>query len=162
MFEIRLRKESFKFSSAHFTVFSARKAERLHGHNYYVTAVCRFDKLNEQAMACDFQPLKEAIQSECDRLDEFVLLPEKSPHVKISSRKKEIEALFASRRYVFPADDVRLLPLINVSCEALADHLCSRLAEKWKKLPRLREILVEVEETRGQSAAAARALGRKK
>jgi 6-pyruvoyltetrahydropterin/6-carboxytetrahydropterin synthase len=31
-------KESHKFSAAHFTIFSATERERLHGHNYSVSA----------------------------------------------------------------------------------------------------------------------------
>ena len=31
-------KESHKFSAAHYTIFSATERERLHGHNYSVSA----------------------------------------------------------------------------------------------------------------------------
>ena len=32
-------KESHKFSAAHYTIFSATERERLHGHNYSVSAL---------------------------------------------------------------------------------------------------------------------------
>ena len=37
-FSIRLAKEDFKFSVAHFTIFGPGHAEPLHGHNYNVAA----------------------------------------------------------------------------------------------------------------------------
>nr|HPI41863.1 6-carboxytetrahydropterin synthase [Pseudobdellovibrionaceae bacterium] len=36
IFSLKLSKDEFKFSSAHFLIFNDHQAERLHGHNYQV------------------------------------------------------------------------------------------------------------------------------
>ncbi|MDC0574224.1 6-carboxytetrahydropterin synthase, partial [Luminiphilus sp.] len=35
---LHINKQAHKFSAAHFTIFSATDRERLHGHNYGVSA----------------------------------------------------------------------------------------------------------------------------
>ena len=83
-FRIRLEKESIKFSCSHFTIFGPDKAEALHGHNYYVTAEFGLRELDETlGMAFDFNLLKPLLKQEADRLDEHILVPNRSPFLKI-------------------------------------------------------------------------------
>ncbi len=154
-FTIHLAKESFKFSSTHFTIFSATEAEKLHGHNYQVKCDIEIDQLDSQiGMAFDFNLIKPEIKSLCDEIDEHILIATKSPFLKITRSHDSIEMTYNQRRYVFPKDDCRELALVNITSEELARYFCeklwSRLLEK-KQAPQFKSLQVSVEETRGQS-----------
>lgn len=147
---LRLAKEDFKFSVAHFTLFSAERAEPLHGHNYRMSVEVEGDGLDESGLVADTDALKAAIRAVCAELDDRVLLPERSPWLRLDRTGSGLECRFAGRRYLFPEDEVLLLPLINVSMELLArwvwDELAPHLAGR-----NLARLAVEVEETSGQS-----------
>lgn len=150
---IHLQKEPFKFSCSHFTIFSSTKSERLHGHNYYVGVDIAVDKLHpELGLAFDFNDVKPAIKEVCDSLDELILIPQQSTHLKIAQSADAIDVNLGNKHYAFPKEDVRLLPLRNVTAEELARYISERLIshESFKKLS-LKVISVTVEETHGQS-----------
>ncbi len=152
-FELNLAKENFKFSGTHFTVLGPGISERLHGHNYYVQVKVRLDNLDPVlGMAFDFNELKPVVRGLCEELDEHVLLPQKSPHLKIRKTGRQIEIDFADKHYSFPQEDVRELPLVNITSEELARHLALRISEKTSGM-NFNELTVQVEETRGQGAA---------
>ena len=154
MFTIRLAKDNFKFSAAHFTIFNAHQGERLHGHNYYVAAALTFAQLHPQnEMTADFHSLKAVITEECKNLDEYVLLPENSPHLRIETQKTQIQVTFHEKKYLFPREDVLLLPLLNITSEALAKYLAGRLQTRLAATLNLEKIEVTLEETRGQGAS---------
>ena len=155
-FTIRLRKESFKFSGSHFTIFSETTAERLHGHNYYVAVDIAVDDISEPlGIAFDFNDVKPTIKHLCDELDEYVLIPESSPNLKIKTSAREVEVVFAKKRYVFPIEDVRLLPLVNLTTEELARYfaveLRGRLSDILSKNRTIRKLAVSIKETQGQT-----------
>lgn len=149
-----LKKENFKFSASHFTIFSSDHAEALHGHNYQVMVRLEFDSVDAQTeMKADFKSLKEKIKVACETLDEKILVPEKSPFLKISESphyKKHIQVEYNNRFYCFPTDEVMLLPLANITSEALARHLWTTLSTAFKK--DFKKVVVAVKETAGQSA----------
>lgn len=128
-FVVRLRKESFKFSGSHFTIFSETSAERLHGHNYYVAVDLYVKEISKDlGLAFDFNEIKPSIKKVCDMFDEYVLVPESSPFLKvIKSKSGEVEVTFAKKRYLFPADDVKLLPIANVTSEEMARYFSVEL-----------------------------------
>jgi 6-pyruvoyltetrahydropterin/6-carboxytetrahydropterin synthase len=154
-FTIHLAKESFKFSSTHFTIFSATEAEKLHGHNYQVKCDIEIDHIDSQiGMAFDFNLIKPEIKSLCDEIDEHILIATKSPFLKINRSLDSIEMTYNQRRYVFPKDDCRELELVNITSEELARYFCeklwTRLLQK-KEAPKFRSLQISIEETRGQS-----------
>ena len=166
-FVIHLAKESFKFSSTHFTIFSETKAEKLHGHNYQVKCDIEIDQMDSKiGMAFDFNLLKPEIKALCDEIDEHILIASKSPFLKIKhlqgpknsqdpqNSQDSIEVSFAHRRYVFPKEDCKELALVNITSEELARYFCeslwTRLLEK-KLLPKFKSLQISIEETRGQS-----------
>ena len=154
MFTIKLCKDNFKFSAAHFTIFDAQRGERLHGHNYYVAVTLTFSQLQPQsAMTADFHALKSVIAEECELLDEYVLVPKISPHLRVSEANTQVHITFHQKQYTFPGEDVRLLPLQNITSEALAKYLADRLQIRFAGTINLREMEVTIEETRGQSAS---------
>lgn len=152
MYVIHLAKEPFKFSCSHFTILSETHAERLHGHNYQLRVDIDVAQTDAKlGMAFDFNAVKPLIRALCDELDERILLPENSPFLKLKTDGGSVEAVFGKKRYVFPKEDVLILPLANISSEELARHLCERLLTGMKPLPHWTRLQVNVEETRGQS-----------
>ena len=77
-FVLRLGKEDFKFSVAHFTVFSDRIAEDLHGHNYRVRVEIAGNGTDAHGLLMDLRGVKAEIRRLCAELDSKTLLPERS------------------------------------------------------------------------------------
>lgn len=150
-FTLNFGKESYKFSCTHFTVFDAQTAERMHGHNYRIQVSVSFPSINEEnGMAVDFNVVKPRIRELCDTLDERILIPLNNPFLAISENENELEVRFGKKRYVLPREDVRLLPLANITCEELSRHMAQALLPL---LPQnLTALAVTIEETHGQSA----------
>lgn len=151
-YRIALEKEDFKFSAAHFTLFPDRDAELLHGHNYRVRVEVAGSTLDELGLLVDLDAAKRKIRALCAALDSRMLLPEPGGQLGLERREKEVEVRWRERRYLFPAEDVVFLPMVNVSIELLAEHLWQALAAEFRAEERaaLEELEVAVEETAGQ------------
>jgi 6-pyruvoyltetrahydropterin/6-carboxytetrahydropterin synthase len=150
-FTLRLAKPDFKFAAAHFTWFADGSAERLHGHNYRVSAELAAARLGADGMLVEARIAKDEIRRLCAALDERVLLPEPSARVAIEPHGDALAVRVAGRSYALPASDVVRLPLPNVTVEGLALHLFAELARALAGLP-LEALAVEVAESDGQSA----------
>ncbi len=168
---MHLAKETFKFSSTHFTVFSATEAELLHGHNYQGAVECSFEKLDEFGMGFEFNRLKPHIKVLTEAWDERVLIPSACPHLRVNSETVRDEAHvvvdFMNRSYRFPKADVVMLDAVNVTSEELARIFARSLAGLWRAAlsnddladtakslaTRIQSLEITVEETRGQRAS---------
>jgi 6-pyruvoyltetrahydropterin/6-carboxytetrahydropterin synthase len=156
-FRIKLEKESFKFSGSHFTVFGPDRAERLHGHNYYVRLELTISDLDQKlGMAFDFNIIKPIMREITSNLDEYILLPQHSPFVSLTKTGSSIEVLFSGKRYSLPESDVKVLPVVNITTEELARFIAKELEARIKSLTppirHLQRLSVGVEETRGQAS----------
>jgi len=138
------------FSAAHFSVVGGR-AERLHGHNFRVQLRATGTVAADGTLV-DFAVLKRALREECADLDERTLLPTESDRVQVRQDGDTVAATEGARRFVFPLEDVRLLPIANTTCEALAAYLLAEVRRRLGALPVRLELTVE--ETPGQSATA--------
>jgi 6-pyruvoyltetrahydropterin/6-carboxytetrahydropterin synthase len=149
-FVLRLGKEDFKFSVAHFTVFSDQIAEELHGHNYRVRVEIAGPGIDDLGLLFDLRDLKAEIRRLCAELDSKTLVPQYSPLVRVSTVEGGFEIRYGDRLYRLPEADVKRLPIRNTSIEELA-------AWFWRMLrptllgSSIDELRVEVEETAGQS-----------
>jgi len=151
---LKLAKEDFKFSAAHFTVFGPDEAEPLHGHNYRVTVEVTGSALDELEFLLPLAAVKREIRAECAALDEKTLLPANCPHVRLVRRSGTVTAILGARRYTFPEPDVLLLPLANVTVEGLARLLWRRLRRRLGAFrDRIDVLEVSVFETWGQGAS---------
>lgn len=157
-FRLCLAKEDFKFSVAHFTVFSPRQAELLHGHNYRVAVELAGQRVGELGLLADIDRVKGEVRRLCRELDSRTLLPTACPLVAWERRDGAIEVAYRDRRYSIPEADVLLLPLANSSMELLARYLWERLAPHLADSA-VEELAVSVEEAAGQRAVYERALG---
>lgn len=154
MYRFRLAKENFKFSCTHFTIFGPQSAERMHGHNYLVSYEFTCDAIKEDlGLAFDFNEFKPLLKQACDELDETILIPSHSPYLTIENQGEEVEVRFNKKRYVLPKEDVRLLPIANISIEALASYIHSQLIKKIKPEWKIIKLAVSIQETAGQSVS---------
>ncbi len=154
---LKLAKEDFKFAAAHFTLFPDAPAERLHGHNYRVRIELVGNEIAPSGLLLPVAAVKAEIRRVCEQLDERTLIPEKSPALEIRREGGAILVALGKRQYRLPADEVRLLPLPNVTIELLAEHLWQSLAGSLAGGP-IHELCVEVEESAGQSCSYRNAL----
>jgi len=132
-------KEAHKFSAAHYTIFSASDRERLHGHNYSVSARI-VAEMGDNGFSADYNVYKRKLAALCEPLDEYMLVAADSPYQSIEMTEDEVWVVFDGRTLKFPADETRLLPIANVTVEALAHYLLEKLIQDSED-----HALVEVE-----------------
>ena len=150
---IRLEKEDFKFSCAHFLIFPDGSKERLHGHNYRVSVEIE-GPMGPGGLVLDFKQVKPLIRALCDELDELWILPGEHPELKIDARPDgHTEVTYRASRYLAPTTDVVVLPITNTSVENLAAWFGARLRERLAEAvgpEMITGLVVAVEETSGQ------------
>ncbi len=157
---ILIARAEHKFSCAHMTVFPDGTKERLHGHNYTVSIAIEVDRIDLEAMI-PFAPIKAAVAELCRAWKERVLLAARNPHFVVVHDTHELEITLCGERYVFPRGDVLLLPIDNISVEALAAHVADVLRGQLAALdaPHARALEVKIEESPGQGASCSVSLG---
>jgi 6-pyruvoyltetrahydropterin/6-carboxytetrahydropterin synthase len=158
--EIAIGKENMKFSSAHFTLLPDR-LERLHGHNYRLVVTLRAPHLRD-GLLLDFALVKHEARRLCAELDERLLLPGACAELRIDPDGDALVVQCRGKRYVIPAEDCRVLPIHNVSCECLAEYVCATLVAQLR--PQLVAagvvaVAATVEESPGQSGRCEELLG---
>ena len=119
-YEIRLAKEDFKFSVAHFTIFGTGRAERLHGHNYRMIVEVAGPRIDDLGLLLDLEAVKKTIRALCAGLDSKTLVPDLCPLLNISQDEGRVDVAFGERSYSFPEADTLLLPIVNTTLEELA------------------------------------------
>lgn len=153
---LHLYKQNLKFSAAHFLIFDSKRAERLHGHNYRVKLQVGSNvdpRERHLGLLLDFRVFKDHLKDLLDQWDEHVLLPARNSEMHTSVKGKSLHVSFRDREYVFPKNEVVLLPIENTSVELLSLLLAEKVYEKFSELPGLR-VGVTVEETQGQAACS--------
>lgn len=153
-YTVRLTKDGLVFSAGHFITFDGGTCERLHGHNYRVTAEVS-GPLDDNHYVIDFIALRDTLRDLVAELDHHMLLPTGHPLIRVEEVGDEVVARFEERRWVFPRCDCVLLPVANTTTELLARYLGRRLLEALaaRGLARPRRVRIEVDECFGQAAA---------
>ncbi len=119
-------KESHKFSVAHYTIFSATERERLHGHNYSVSARI-VAPMGDNGFAADYNVYKSRLRELCEALDEYLLLAGESPHQKIEEAGDMFRVRFADDEMLFLRSDSQVLPIRNATVEEFSHYLLQGL-----------------------------------
>lgn len=150
-FQVQVAKEHFVFSAAHFITFGDNICERLHGHNYAVSAELR-GPLGEHQYVVDFIMVRDTLAALTQELDHHVLLPTRHPTIHVESDGREVTATFEERRWVFPAGDCVLLDVENTTAELLARGLGQRLLEELQRrgAGAIESCVIAVDECNGQ------------
>jgi len=158
-FTTTVSKESLSFSSGHFITYGGGLCETLHGHNYRAgVTVC--GQPDEHGLVVDFVWLKAEMEALIRPLDHKMLLPGRNRALKIVTKAGEVRVEHGDKRYLFPREDVTLLPLANTTAELLAEYLCDQLRSRLTEagVKRLAQLEVEVEESFGQSGSCTQVL----
>jgi len=151
-FKVIVEKGNLRFDAAHFITFGG-KCERLHGHSYGLSVTVE-GPLTSDSYVFDFVILKEIVRRVKDALDHHFLLPLHNPHLQLHQAEDHWEICFRERRYVFPARDVKPLPVDNITAERLAEHIWGEIAREMRASGggHLTALTVGVEEAPGQMA----------
>jgi 6-pyruvoyltetrahydropterin/6-carboxytetrahydropterin synthase len=119
---IEISKEDIKFSAAHFTVFSATERERLHGHNYAVRLAVTAP-VGDDGICFSYKEIKSRLRALCETLDEYTLIPQFSPHLRIEDEGDFYLVRFNGERIPLLKSDTLLLPIRNSTVEEFARYL---------------------------------------
>ncbi|MBX3441112.1 MAG: 6-pyruvoyl tetrahydropterin synthase family protein [Planctomyces sp.] len=150
-YSVRVTKDHLVFSAAHFITIGDW-CERLHGHNWRVAAEVS-GPLDANEFVVDFLALRDQLQAIVDGLDHSMLVPLQHPRLTVEQTEQEVEIRFAERRWVFPRDECRLLPVRQTTAEALARWIAGELAGRLAdSLGGGHQLRVDVEENFGQWA----------
>jgi 6-pyruvoyltetrahydropterin/6-carboxytetrahydropterin synthase len=148
-FQVRIAKAEHVFSAAHFITFGGI-CERLHGHNYRVSAELS-GPLDENHLVVDFLLVRAKLLEITTWLDHFLLLPADHPQIHVEDNGREVAATYADRHWTFPSNDCRILPVPNTTSELLAAYIGQRLLTALgDQAQRISHIRVELDECDGQ------------
>ena len=152
-YTVRVSKDYLVFCCAHFITYEGSTCERLHGHNYRATAEVE-GGLDENHYVFDFIALKNLMRRITDELDHHVLLPTTSELIKVEATDRQVRARFKDREWLFPREDVVLLPIANTTAELLARWIAERLTDALVREKNFQptRVRIEVEESFGQLA----------
>jgi 6-pyruvoyltetrahydropterin/6-carboxytetrahydropterin synthase len=150
---IELFKENFKFSSGHFTIFSATERENIHGHNFMVHAT--FDAwVEDNGMIFDYAAVKRHVESRCRELNEFFLLPGRSRHLKIEEKEDYTYVHFNTEKIPFLPRDIKILPLENITVEELSAYFLQGFIREFVETGRQPVVYAEMKVFSGPGQCA--------
>ena len=152
---IEISKEDIKFSAAHFTLFSATERERLHGHNYAVYLAVSAP-VGEDGICFSYRDVKTRLREICESLDEYTLLPQYSPHLRIEEEDEFYIAWFNSEKIPLRKSDTLLLPIRNSTVEEFARYVRDRFIgdESFVRDRKIRAVTVKVSSGPGQCGSS--------
>jgi 6-pyruvoyltetrahydropterin/6-carboxytetrahydropterin synthase len=152
-FKISVEKDYLGFASGHFITYDGHQCETLHGHNYRVRVVLE-GPVDENFYVLDFVRTKKLMKRICDELDHRVLLATENRLIELRETDEGVWVRYKQRRFLFPREDVVLLPIPNTTAEMLAQYICGRVRAELRALDaaHLTAIEIEVEESIGQAA----------
>ena len=152
---IELQRQRMSFSAGHFTIFSATKREKMHGHNYSV-CVAITTLVTDNGLTFDYRDYKKQLYQWCEELDEYFLIPARSPYLKINERATQYEVTFNQEVLSFPKTDVKLMPVQNITVEELSHYFLERLIADKQRLATdaIQALEVKVATAPGQSGSS--------
>ena len=157
-YSVSLKKAVHVFSAGHFITLTDTVCEAVHGHNWTVSCLVSGEP-DKHGMAIDFIFLRDSLTRIISQLDHCMLLPTENSLLNVTRQttqgQDEVLVTFGKRRWVFPADECRLLPLANTTAELLAEWIGNELIQALKRndYSQTRNIRIEVDECLGQSAS---------
>ncbi|MBL4674141.1 MAG: 6-carboxytetrahydropterin synthase [Arenicella sp.] len=134
---IEIEKSYLHFSAAHFTIFSATNRERLHGHNWRV-AVEITGEIGDDGLCFDYAIYKQILRQLCAKYDEYTLIAEQSPYLKITEDSEFYYIEHDGRTQPLLKTDTILMPVQNITIEALANYFLLQMTEDKVHLDQLK------------------------
>ncbi|HYF62621.1 MAG TPA: 6-carboxytetrahydropterin synthase [Herpetosiphonaceae bacterium] len=154
LYRLEVTKDELGFAAAHFITMRG-KCERLHGHNYRVSVEVA-GRLGEDGYVVDFGVLKKHAREIARSLDHRVLLAAENAQLAFSEADGHLQVQYGFKRYVFPLDEVIMLPIANTTAELLATWFCGQLSDRLRAegVDTVASVGVWVSEGPGQQALA--------
>lgn len=149
---VELEKETMKFSAGHTTIFSATKREPLHGHMYRVYLGLTTWVVHN-GMNFDYRYYKERINKLCRSLNQIFLMPKFSPYLKHTEDAEYDYFEFNGKTMPFLKEDVKILPVSNITVEELSRYLVEELTADRAELDShlIERVEIKVSSAPGQS-----------
>jgi 6-pyruvoyltetrahydropterin/6-carboxytetrahydropterin synthase len=152
-FSVSIGKEMLRFTAAHFIAFRGFR-EPLHGHTYQAQVTVS-GPVSPDGYVVDFLELKKIAAEECAQLHFRTLLPHQSDCLTIEEHGAAIAVHCEDgSHFLFPRQDVCLLPIVHTSSEEIAQYLIARLRERLRNVRgnSIQTIEVLIEDIPGQTA----------
>lgn len=152
---LEIHKDELAFSAGHFTIFSATEREQLHGHNYNVSLKMDLT-VGANGLSFDYRYYKHKLEILCKEIDTFFLLPAHSPYLTIEDAGDYWMAEFNQKKIPFLKEDVKILPVTNVTIEELSHWMLSKLTSNLDELKQhgIHSLTLNVFNGPGQSGGA--------
>ncbi len=148
---IELFHDQLKFSAGHFVILASNKRERLHGHNFAVYAAIT-SVVSDNGMTFDYRLYKQKLLTLCRSLNEYFLLPSQSPHLQIEQHAEHTYALFNGERIPFLNQDLKILPIRNITVEELSNWFIEQLLQDTETITHyaVRAITIKISTSPGR------------
>jgi 6-pyruvoyl-tetrahydropterin synthase len=134
--------------------------DHLHGHTYELAVELKGKAKSEASMVFPFEELIAIIKSLCSELNNKTLLASEGDNVYKEDAIAIEYVTGDQKRYLLPIGDVKLLPLEEVTAEALVVWIGEEIEAKVKKYhdfsQNVREIEVTLFEGREQGCSTTR------
>ncbi len=152
---LELKSQKLSFSAGHFTIYSATERERLHGHNYQVEAQIT-TLVQPDGISFNYRIYNEKIRQLCLEVDNYFLMPTKSPYLKVEETTDLYIAHFNQEKIPFLKSDVKLLPVKNTTLEELSHWFIDQLVKDKESLEtyHIKQIIIKVFNGPGQAGYA--------
>jgi 6-pyruvoyltetrahydropterin/6-carboxytetrahydropterin synthase len=153
---LEMARAEFGFYAAHIALYNG-EVEPLHGHTFQVTLRVSGEP-NTSGIVAEFREIKPAMRDAVAPLRRRTLVPGQAPELRITPDNDSLSITCGRKRYLLPAEDVTVLPLVNTTLEALAGYLLSQVLPQ---LPRAGLLAAELQisELPGTSATTRADLG---
>lgn len=152
---LEIHKDELKFSAGHFMLFSDKKRESMHGHDYQVHAIFHTTIL-DNGMSFDVRDYKTKLQALCQKLDYRFILPSKSKFLRLEHNNDQCIAHYGQETLTFYQKDISVLPICNVTLEELSYWFLEQLLLNKEELTSngIQGITIKVYNGRGDSGGS--------
>ena len=86
-------------------------------------------QVGAEGLSFDYGFYKKEIEGLCEELDEYFLLPEHNPHLQLQPKGEQVQCTFAGKEFVLLAEDVKILPVSNITVEEMSRWMAGRLQQ---------------------------------
>jgi 6-pyruvoyltetrahydropterin/6-carboxytetrahydropterin synthase len=147
-------KSAIRFSACHM-LLRHDKCSRLHGHSYCIHLKVH-GTIDENNMVVDFGKIKSRLRDFAKDLDHMTLVPTRNDDIKILDNKEDgtVNVDMCGKRYTFPVEDVKFLPIPTTTVEEMSKYLLEKLLEEFDFPSTITGVELGMDEGMGQGAWA--------
>jgi 6-pyruvoyl-tetrahydropterin synthase len=153
---LEMARAEFGFNAAHIALYNG-EVEPLHGHTFQVTLRVSGEP-DTSGMVAQFSEIKPVVRDAVAPLLRRTLVPGQAPELRITPKDDSLSITCGRKRYLLPAADVTVLPLVNTTLETLAGYLLSQVLPQLQRTGLVAAEL-EISELPGTTATARADLG---